>query len=134
MCACSQLYVYLHIRGLLGVVCADLLELWDLAVLSALHARGCMTKCITRGAEFLPGSRKAPPLPLSHSCLPSPVLQELQGPQPPAGREFAGLHSHSQGKASEEEGAQAEDHPHQRRCHRAGAAEQGPGRAVAQGQ
>lgn len=74
--------------------------------------------------QFMPASRRE-----GSSCLlpdfhlPFPVLQELQRPQPSAGREFTGLHCHSQGKASEEERAQAENHPHERRCHRAGAAE-----------
>ena len=63
----------------------------------------------------------------------SAVLQELQGPDASAGREPAGLRRHLQGKAAQEEGAQAEDHPAGRRGHRAGPAEQGADRAVAQG-
>lgn len=69
-------------------------------------------------------------------CLVSllPVLQILQGPQPSAGRELAGQQRCAQGEASAEEGTQAEDHADERRRDRAGPAEQGPGRAVAQGE
>lgn len=62
------------------------------------------------------------------------VLQILQGPQPAAGRELAGQQRHPQGEASAEEGAQAEDHAHERRRDRARPAEQGPSGAVAQGE
>lgn len=63
-----------------------------------------------------------------------PVLQVLQGPQPSAGRELAGQQRRAQGEAGAEEGAQTEDHADECRRHRAGPAEQGPGRAVAQGE
>lgn len=61
------------------------------------------------------------------------VLQEFQGADASAGREPAGLQRGPQGEAPEEERAQAEDHPGWRRGHRAGAAEQGTDRAVAEG-
>lgn len=62
------------------------------------------------------------------------MLQILQGPQPSAGCELAGQQRRPQGKASAEEGAQAEDHTNERRRDRAGPAEQGPSGAVAQGE
>lgn len=65
--------------------------------------------------------------------VPSAVLQELQGADATAGCEPAGLYRHLQGEAAQAQGAQAEDHPAGRRGHRAGPAEQGADRAVAQG-
>ena len=61
------------------------------------------------------------------------VLQELQGADAAVGREPAGMQRGLQGEAAQEEGAQAENHPHGRRGHRSGPAEQGADRAVAQG-
>lgn len=61
------------------------------------------------------------------------MLQELQGADPPAGREPAGLHGGLQRKATQEEGAQAEDHPGRRGGHSAGPSEQGADGAVAEG-
>lgn len=77
--------------------------------------------------EFGPMTQLSPkPCTLHHS-----VLQEFQGADTSAGREPAGLQRGPQGEASEEEGAQAEDHPGGRGGHRAGAAEQGADGAVA---
>lgn len=62
-----------------------------------------------------------------------PVLQELQGADPPAGRESAGLQRDLQREAAETERAQTEDHSGGRGGHRARPAEQRTGRTVAEG-